>query len=84
MINVPEAVSEGPSQRSFKGWNLDTASKTKNSSYFSKNFFPITEGFLTWTPEVLLGAYMIMHFSWLLSILVRNWSKELSVSLRKT
>lgn len=29
MINVPVTFSEGLSQRSFKGFNLDTASKTK-------------------------------------------------------
>lgn len=55
MINVPVTFPEGLCQRSFKGLNLDTASETKNSGYFSKNFFPTTEGLLTWTHEVLLG-----------------------------
>lgn len=55
MINVQVTFPEGLCQRSFKCLNLDTGSKIKNNGYFSKNFFPTTDGLLIWTHEVLLG-----------------------------
>lgn len=73
MINVPETFPEGPCKRYFKGLNLDTASKAKKTTTKTK-IIAVLGGisFQQLKTLVLLDAYMIMHFSWLLNVLIRN------------
>lgn len=78
MINVPGTFPEGPCKRYFKGLNLDTASKTtttKKTKNTTKNKIIavlVRISFQQLNMLVLLDAYMIMHFSCLLNVLIRN------------